>query len=159
MGNPEHKQKIWKMIKKIGVGMLVTEDGSEHRARPMQLVQDEYDGTLWFFTRVEDHKVNEVQDEKNVCLTFSDPNSKTHVSMTGNAKLTFDKNLVNKYWSSMVSAWFPEGKDSKNVALLEIKITEGEHWDDNSSKLGFLYQITKANLTGTMPDLGDNQKF
>ncbi|MCA1806466.1 MAG: pyridoxamine 5'-phosphate oxidase family protein, partial [Actinobacteria bacterium] len=48
MSSPEHKQKIWKMIKEIKVGMLVTLDDDVPRARPMHLVQDAYDGTLWF---------------------------------------------------------------------------------------------------------------
>ncbi|MFC3285965.1 hypothetical protein [Litchfieldella rifensis] len=34
----------------VMVGMLVTLDDEMPRARPMHLVQDEYDGTLWFFT-------------------------------------------------------------------------------------------------------------
>ena len=40
MSSPEHKQKIWKMIKDIKVGMLVTLDHDMPRARPMHLVQD-----------------------------------------------------------------------------------------------------------------------
>ncbi|GAA5176988.1 hypothetical protein GCM10023342_23840 [Modicisalibacter zincidurans] len=51
MSSPEHKQKIWKLISDIKVGMLVTLDGPQPRARPMHLVQDAYDGTLWFYTR------------------------------------------------------------------------------------------------------------
>jgi general stress protein 26 len=48
MSSPEHKQKIWKMIKDIKIGMLVTLDQDVPRARPMHLVQDEYDGTMVF---------------------------------------------------------------------------------------------------------------
>nr|WP_290695538.1 pyridoxamine 5'-phosphate oxidase family protein [Halomonas sp. UBA3074] len=40
MSSPEHKQKIWKMIKDIKVGMLVTSDHDTPRARPMHLVQE-----------------------------------------------------------------------------------------------------------------------
>jgi len=159
MGSAEHKQKIWEMIKEIGVGMLVTEDRSEHRGRPMQLVQDNYEGTLWFFTKLEAHKTAEVQDERNVCITFSDPGRNTYVSMTGNARLNFDQNMIDKFWSPFVAAWYPEGKKSTNVGLLEIKINHGEHWDSDTSKLGFLYEVAKANITGTKPDLGENQKF
>jgi len=159
MGSPEHKQKIWKMIKEIGVGMLVTEDGSDHRARPMQLVQDDYDGTLWFFTNTDAHKTDEVEDENNVCIAFSNPKTNTYVSLTGSAKLNFDKNLIEKFWSPFVAAWYPEGKMSSKVALLEIKIKHGEHWDSDTSKVGFLYQVAKANVTGEKPNLGENQKF
>jgi general stress protein 26 len=46
MSTQEHKEKVWKLIKSIKAGMLTTLHGRELRARPMYLVQDEYDGTL-----------------------------------------------------------------------------------------------------------------
>ncbi|XKH01572.1 pyridoxamine 5'-phosphate oxidase family protein [Marinobacter nauticus] len=46
MSSPEHKQKIWKLIRDIKACMLTTRHGDELRSRPMVLVQDEYDGTL-----------------------------------------------------------------------------------------------------------------
>jgi general stress protein 26 len=43
MSSPEHKQKIWILIKEIKHGMLTTRHEEELRSRPMVLVQDEYD--------------------------------------------------------------------------------------------------------------------
>ena len=70
MSSPEHKKKIWEMIKDIKVGMLVTLDDDMPRARPMHLVQDAYDGTLWFYTRRSAEKVTETDLDHDVCLTF-----------------------------------------------------------------------------------------
>jgi general stress protein 26 len=159
MGSPEHKQKIWKMISEIGTGMLVTEDKGILTSRPMQLIQDDYDGTIWFYTRTDSPKVEEVKQDQNVCLSFSSPETKTYVSLTGKARLSKNKDLINKYWNPFVSAWFPEGKDSPNCALLEIKIEHGEHWDSETSKIGYLYEVAKANMTRTTPNVGENQKF
>lgn len=52
MSSPEHKQLIWSLIEEIKVGMLVTHDTEKNniRSRPMSLVQEEYDGTLFFYT-------------------------------------------------------------------------------------------------------------
>jgi len=159
MGTYEHKQKIWDIIKDISVGMLVTEDKGQLRSRPMQLVQKQYDGTLWFFTDVDAGKAEEINLERNVCVSFSEPNSKTYVSMSGTAKLNIDQEKIDELWSPFVAAWYPEGKNSRNVALLEIKIQSGEHWDSDVSKLGFLYEVAKANVTKKVPNIGDNQKF
>lgn len=160
MSSPEHKQKIWKMINDIKVGMLVTLDGDMPRARPMHLVQDEYDGKLWFFTRRSAEKVLEAQLDSDVCLSFSDQEEGVYVSLSGKARLIRDQALIDKYWNPFVGAWFPEGKDDPDVALLEIKVELGEHWRAKKSKTFQLYEIAKANIKkDATPDMGENEKF
>ncbi len=160
MSSPEHKQKIWEMIKDIGVGMLVTLDDDMPRARPMHLVQDEYDGTLWFFTRRSAEKVSETRNDHDVCLSFSDQEKGVYVSLSGKAQLTDDPTLIEKYWNPMIAAWFTEGKDDSDVALLEIKVEMGEHWKAKQSKVFQLYEYAKANIKeDTTPDIGENEKF
>lgn len=160
MSTQEHKQKIWDIINDIKVAMMVSEDlhGDLH-ARPMRIVQDHYDGTLWFFTKASGGKVDEIHYDRRVCLTFSDPGTHYHVSLSGKARLVRDRNLIEKFWNPVVGAWFPEGKDSPECALLEIKIHKGEHWESKTNSISFLYEITKANLTDREPDLGESQKF
>ncbi|MHB0777239.1 pyridoxamine 5'-phosphate oxidase family protein [Halomonas sp. WWR20] len=159
MSSPEHKQKIWKMIEDIKVGMLVTLDDGVPRARPMHLVQDAYDGTLWFYTRRSAEKTFEAQQEQAVSISFSDQEEGVYVSLTGRAGLSNDRELIDKYWNPFVAAWFPEGKDDPDVALLEIRVEFGEHWRAKESKTYQLYEIAKANLTKGQPDMGENEKF
>jgi general stress protein 26 len=159
MSSNEHKEKIWNFIKDIKVGMLTTQDGNDLRARPMHLVQDEYDGTIWFFTKRSAEKSFEVKDEHNICLSFCDHNDGVHVSLSGHARLTQDRNLIDQFWSPFAGAWFEGGKDDPDVALLEIKIYKGEHWESEDNKVFQLYEIAKANLTDETPNIGENQKF
>lgn len=162
MSSPEHKALIWNLIKDIKVGMMVTkatEDDSMH-GRPMTLVQDAYDGTLYFFTSKKAAKVLEIDNDKDVCLTFSNPSDQAYVSLSGTAKLTDDKELIDRYWNSYVAAWFDEGKDHDDLGMLTIKINKGEHWDAKENKLVQLFEVAKANaLESKTPDLGENEKF
>ena len=159
MSSPEHKKKIWEMIKDIKVGMLVTLDGDMPRARPMHLVQDAYDGTLWFYTRRSAEKVSETDRDHDVCLTFSDQDKGVYVSLSGKAQLSSNQELIDKYWNPFIGAWFPEGKDDPEVALLEIKVEMGEHWMAKESKAFQLYEFAKANIKHTTPNIGENEKF
>lgn len=160
MSSPEHKQKIWKMIKDIKVGMLVTLDGDMPRARPMHLVQDEYDGTLWFFTRRSAEKVTETANDNDVCLSFSDQEKGVYVSLSGKARLIDDQELKDKYWNPFIAAWFTEDKNDPEVALLEVKVEMGEHWKATESKAFQLYEFAKANVKkDATPNLGENEKF
>lgn len=151
MGTKAHKEKVWNMISDIGVGMLVTQDGFDLRSRPMQLIQDSYDGKIWFYTNLNDNKSDEIKEDRNICLIFSCPKSKTYVSLTGTASISKDKNLINKFWSPFVAAWFPEGKDDPSCALIELKINHGEHWDANVGKVEYLYEVAKANFSNSTP--------
>lgn len=159
MSSPEHKRKIWNLIKDIKNGMLTTRHGAELRSRPMVLVQDEYDGTLWFYTDLDSEKVFELEDDNDVCVSFADTHNHVYVSLTGVGRATRDKALIEKYWNSVIAAWFPEGKSSPNVGMLEIKVLKGEHWNSDSSKMIKSVKTAAARARGEKPDLGEHEKF
>lgn len=159
MMTQEQSQEIWDLIKGIKVAMLTTQDGDILRARPMHHAQEEFDGTLWFFTAKSSGKAEELQQQNQVCLSYADPNSETYVSLSGDVGFTDDKTLIDKFWNSFVSAWFPKGKDDPDVTLMEIRVTQAESWDSTSNSMIQLYEIAKANMTGEQPDLGESKKY
>jgi len=163
MSTPEHKQLIWNLINEIKVGMLVTKEANEDegvRARPMSLVQDAYDGTLFFYTSKIASKAFEIEDDREVCLTFSNPKDNTYVSLTGKARVSEDKDLIDRYWNPWVAAWFENGKDDPDLAMLKVKISKGEHWDSKNNKFVHLFEVAKANvMESTTPSLGENEEF
>ena len=161
MSSPEHKAYIWNLIKNIEVGMLVTqdEDASTIRSRPMHLVQDAYDGTLYFFTPKSDAKVYEIRDERDVCITFSDIQKQIYISLSGQASLSTDRELIDKYWNSWVAQWFEGGKDDPEVSVLAIKIHKGEHWNAENNKAIQFIKMAKAKAMDETPDLVENKSF
>lgn len=163
MSSPEHKQLIWNLIKDVKVGMLVTKEGESDdsmRSRPMYLVQDAYDGTLYFYTSKNAEKVYEIKEDRDVCITFSDVQNGVFVSLTGKAKLTDDQELIDRYWNSGINAWFEDGKDNPDIAMLKIKVNRGEHWKSDENKMVQLFETAKANtLESTTPDIGEHEKF
>ncbi len=156
--NSEAQQKLWSMVKDIGFAMLTTEDGGSLRARPMVAAQDDFDGTLWFFTRKSSHKVDEVESEHQVGVTYSDPKSQNYVSLSGRARLLQDKASVAQHWAESMRTWFPKGVDDPEAAVLEVRIESGEYWDAPNSTMVHAYGYIKARLTGESPHPGENQK-
>ncbi len=158
MSSKENKEKFWKIISKIKTGMLTTTtpEGKLH-SRPMQLVQDDYDGTLWFFTGMPSDKTTEVEQGSSVCVTFSDDDR--YVALYGEGHLTRDQKKIDELWNPMVSAWFPEGKESQRCALIEIKINHGELWDGDINPAEFIYEMGKAKIKNERPDIGEHRQF
>jgi hypothetical protein len=59
-----------------------------------------------------------------------------------------------------MKAWFPDGLETRDIALLRIKVTKAEYWDFASSKLVQLVGFVKAVVTGEeADDLGKNEKL
>ena len=155
----DEAQKLWELIEPIKVGMLTSMDGYIHRARPMHNVQDEFNGVLYYFTRREGDKVEEIATNPEVCISYEDHDKEHYVSLSGTAALCTDAALIDKFWNPFVGAWFPDGKDSNQVALLQIRIHQAEYWDSTSSRMVQLFKIAKANIKHEMPDMGENEKF
>ncbi len=155
----EAKQKIWSMMKDIRFAMLTTVDGVHLRARPMAASQTGFDGTLWFFTRASSHKVAEVGSERDVGVTYADPNAQNYVSLSGRATLVKDKPSIEAHWSESVRTWFPKGRDDPDIALLKVEVDAAEYWDAPNSAMVHAYGYVKAVLTGEPPHPGENQKI
>jgi general stress protein 26 len=153
-------KKLAKLIKGIKVAMMTTrDDDGTLRARPMQTQEQEFDGTLWFFTQASSHKVDEINHEHQVNVTYSEPSSNHYVSVSGTATLVRDRAKIDELWSPVLKAWFPKGKDDPAVALLKVEVSKAEYWDSPSSTLVKLVGFTKAVLTGQQYWPGENEKL
>ena len=155
---PEIREKLWSMMKDINIAMLTTEDGSHLRARPMAASQSDFDGTLWFFTKVSSHKVVEVGADQRVGVTYADSGKQDYVSLSGTAKLVTDKAAVEEHWSEVLRTWFPKGKDDPDIGLLKVTVDAAEYWDAPNSTMLHAYGYVKAVLTGEPPHPGENKK-
>jgi general stress protein 26 len=141
-------RKLWSMIKDIRFAMLISEDGDLLRSRPMAVSQRAFDGTLWFFTRADSHKVADMQHDDRVAVSYADPDSRTYVSLSGHARLVRDSDVIKEHWNEAARAWFSEGREDPDIALLRVNVEAAEYWDAPSSAMVQLYGYTKAALTG-----------
>lgn len=153
------KDELWDLIFTIESGMLTTWNGEYLHARPMQHVNKDFEGELIYFTKAHSAKVDETRQYHDVCISYADVDDSTYVSISGVAEFTQDRALIDKYWNSAVEAWFPQGKDDPEVAILRIHPHHAEYWDASSSKMVQLFKIARANYTHLQPNLGRNRKF
>ena len=151
--------KLWDMMRSIGFAMLTSEDDGQLRARPMVASQKEFDGTLWFFTRASSHKVEEVQTQHRVGVTYAEPSKQNYVSLSGDATLVRDAGPIASHWTESMRTWFPKGKDDPDIALLRVDVTQAEYWDAPSSAMVHAYGYVKAVVTGASPHPGGNEKL
>jgi general stress protein 26 len=130
----QHIEKLRGLIHDINCGMLtsIDEDGSLH-SRPMEKTRDiDSHGTLWFFTNATTHKVFEIEHRQQVNVSFTSADGQRYVSISGVAELVKDRNQMQQLWKPELQAWFPQGLDESDIALLKIKINRADYWDSQS---------------------------
>jgi general stress protein 26 len=159
-GRDEGVRKLGEMIKDIDFAMLTTVDNDGTlRSRPMSTQQVEFDGDLWFFTRASSHKVDEVERDQHVNVSYAKPEDQRYVSVSGRAQLVRDKAKIKELWNPILKAWFPDGLEDPDLALLKINVEQAEYWDSPSSTMAHIVGFVKAIATGQSYEPGENEKL
>lgn len=155
----EQLQKLNELIKDVQYAMFTTvEPDGTLRARPMATRKAEFDGTLWFFTKASAPKVDEVEQEQNVCVSYAKPEKQHYISMSGAARVVRDRNKIEELWTPELKAWFPGGKEDPDIALLRVEVSQAEYWDSHNSTIAHLLGLAKSVATGTTYQPGENEK-
>lgn len=131
----------------------VGEAGRLH-AHPMTPQEVADDGTTWFFISRGSGQAANIGQQKRVNLAFAD--GSTWLSVAGHGQLVDDRARVDELWNPVVEAWFPDGKDSPDVALLRVDPDSAEYWDSPGGRVASALAFVKAKVAGERPT-GDNE--
>jgi general stress protein 26 len=164
MSHPENddaaRMKVREMVKDIRVAMLVTSTEEGHlRARPMYVQHIDGDGhTAWMFSQAGTSKHEQIAEESEVLLAFSDPSHQNYVSIRGTARTMHDPAKQKELWSEGMRTWFPNGAEDPKIRLIAVHMEGAEYWDSINSTVLHAYGYLKAIATGRPPEGGENAK-
>ncbi len=159
-GSSDAIKKLGEEIKGIRIAMMTTvEEDGMLRSRPMATQEADFDGDLWFFTGAGSPKVDEVEHDRHVNISYSKPDDNRWVSVSGTAQLVRDRAKIDELWKPFLKAWFPKGKDDPELALLRVNVTDAEYWDTQSGAVAHTIGLIKAVATGQQYDPGDHEKL
>jgi general stress protein 26 len=133
--------------------MLVTQTpAGQLRARPMALAHIDENNDIWFCSQSFAGKVDEVQNDSQVCVTLQ--SATKYLSLSGKAEVRADRAKIEEFWTESWKVWFPGGKDDPSLILIRVAADVGEYWDNSGSKgIGYLIEAGKAYLKGERPDV------
>jgi general stress protein 26 len=147
--NEEALKKFKKLVQEINVCMFITNHETEHEhTRPMATIDVEDDGTLWFFTDVRSIKVEEVTTDRLVHLTYAHPGKESYLDVKGASSIVTDRDLMRAKWSPVVRAYFPNGVDDPNLALMKVQPQSVYYWESESGKMVQFFKMATAAVTG-----------
>lgn len=147
-------------IKDIKIAMLTTTktDGKQHSG-PMYTFELKDDGIIWLFIAKGSKKLEEIEANPNVLLTYSDPQNDLYVTVNGIAEVSDNKIKIEELWSDRYKIWFPHGKDDPNLCVLKIQPTEAEYWDSPDLLVAQLISLAKNTFKGNPYIETENKKI
>ena len=141
-------QKVKKIVDDVEIAMLVTEnEDGQLRSRPMYTSNYDDNGNIWFFTNEYSGKVEELQNDRAVNLSYAHPGQADYLSISGQAYVIDEEEKMKSLWNPMLKTWFPEGLESERLALLKVVPQQAEYWENSSNKLMRLFKVGTAALT------------
>jgi general stress protein 26 len=143
--------QLWDEIDSTRMVMLGSPDHSQHM-QPMAPQSAREEKAIWFFTRIDSDIAKAAANSGivHMCLVTDD----YQACLDGELRTMYSRDHIERYWSSMVEAWFPGGKDDAELTMLRFTPRTAEIWASTGSKLVFGWQIAKAITTGDDPDVG-----
>ncbi len=152
----EAVKKLTELVEAVKVCMFATiqEDYSLY-SRPMQTMQVDEQGNIWFFTNEYTEKVDDVSKDNTVYLMYAHPGHNSYIHVKGECSVINDKDKMKALWSPVVKAWFPKGLEDPALALLKVDTREASYWDGSSSKFVVFFDIVKAIAKGEKPTDGE----
>lgn len=134
------------------IATLVTESlNGDLRGRPMAIAGHEEGAVLYFLSRSDDEKLQEMLQRDDVSVTLSGENK--YVSISGKARVNTDLSLIDQMWSPSARLWFPEGPRDPNIALVMVEPSYAECWDRRGVRqIELWWEAGKALLRGRKTD-------
>lgn len=154
--NPQ--EQLWEALQAAPAGMLGIEGSGQHM-QPMAPHADRDGKSIWFFTHRDSDLVRAAGPGSRAHFCVISKNHDYHACLAGELRENTDTGVVDRYWSPMVAAWYAKGREDPDVTLLQMRLEDAAIWASSGSSLRFGWQIAKANMTESEPDVGVRNHF
>lgn len=160
MGND--RTTLFEMIADIETAMFTTRrKNGQIVSRPMAVQERASGADLWFVTYEGADKLKEIENDRNVGLTFYKDRTREWISISGKAKISRDRAKIHELYKPDWRAWFGDNgrvsagtKDDPRMVLIGVDITTAMFMEVNEPMPVVAFKVAKGILTRTAPDVG-----
>lgn len=148
---PIPAERVWAMLSKIDIAMLVTRSATGLHGRPMSTIPTPEKGLIYILTESTSSAARDIRAESTVLLSYQSGGD--HVAVQGSATVDPDRALVKELWNPGAEVFWPNGPDAHDVVALVIDPGHADVWDGPGLLRG-IASILKSRVTGQTPDMG-----
>ena len=144
-------KEFWNHLDDVMAGMLTLYGA---RPVPMSPYADKEAGAVWYITaRGTDIEESLRGGPKSAQFIVAAGDAQLYANIEGTAQIVHDPEKLDEIWNVIADSWFEGGEADPDVTLVRFDLREAEAWTTDG-KLGFLYEIAKAQVTDEKPDMG-----
>jgi general stress protein 26 len=138
---------FWKQLRGDRTVMLGLENAAPPTLRPMTALVDgeRAQGPIWFFTSRESALVQRMEAREPAIFTFASKGHDLFATVHGALTRSRDRAVIDRLWNPWIAAWYENGKDDPDLALLRFDPADAEIWRDASSLLAGLKMLFGGN--------------
>ena len=137
-----------------GTTVMLGLNAPDHHTQPMTTFGEPATEEIWFFTRDDTDMAREALTGCEARMVYADGGREVFADIVGTIEIAHDEGRIDRYWNPMVAAWYPEGKDDPHLTMLRFTPREGQVWVSEKGALRVAFEVAKANITKTMPNVG-----
>lgn len=132
------REKMWKAMADSPIVMLGLTDSNEHREPMHAQLDKDANSAFWFYTT----KTNRNAAGGKAMAQFASKDHKVFACIAGTLVEETDPDIIDKYWSKHVSAWYKDGRKDATLKMLRFDLDEAEIWEadaDFSAKVSVTF--------------------
>ena len=156
-------EQLYGLVEGIEIAMLTTRRMDGHLvSRPMATQAPAAGADLWFVTDGETDKLDELQHDPHVNVSYYKDRTREWVSVSGTARVVTDRARIHELYRPDWKAWFPDGgpgrdggPDDPRLALIAVDAHSVVYMVSNTPRPVVLFEVVKGMITGSQPDVGE----
>lgn len=155
--------QMYGLVEGIEIAMFTTRRPDGHLvSRPMATQAQAAGADLWFVTDGETHKMDELEHDPHVNVSYYKDKTREWVSVSGTARVVRDRGKIHELYRPDWKAWFPDdgpgrdgGPDDPRLTLVAVDADTVVYMVSNTPRPVVLFEVVKGIVTGTQPDVGE----
>ena len=160
-------EELRRLVDGIKVAMLTTRRADGHMvSRPMATQKPAAGADFWFATMQNMPKVAEISKEPRVNLSYYKDRTKEWVSISGEARISRDRDKIRELWEPDWKFWFPDeggekdgGADDPRIVLVGVRAVSAQYMTLEKPQALVLFDLVTSKLTGKTPEIGEVKRI
>jgi general stress protein 26 len=155
--------QMYGLVEGIEVAMLTTRRIDGHLvSRPMATQVRSTGADLWFVTDGEADKLDELEHDPHVNVSYYRDRTREWVSVSGTARIVTDREKIRELYRPDWKAWFADdglgrdgGPDDPRLTLIAVDAHSVVYMVNNTPRPVVLFELVKGMVTGQAPNIGE----